>query len=250
MRYLNMVRNVANWHEYLLHKSGIRKRDRFVFRLANGVEADVPRAMLFTFKELFFTDDYFRGLPRGRFDNSRLTVIDIGANVGYFSLYVFARFPGSRVIAFEPIESNFRLLESNRERNPKQDWTLVPQAVYSQPGPLVLKVAPQDEFTTDATIFENARGAEEIRVEATSLAEILETQVPGTVDYLKLDCEGAEYDVLYGCPPDLFERIRTIVVETHPGREENQTKQALQRFLGAAGYSTRTDSSPFIWAWR
>jgi FkbM family methyltransferase len=245
-----MVRNVANWHEYILHKSGIRKREQFVFRLAHGVEAEVPRAMLFTFKELFFTDDYFRGLPRGRFGDRPLTVIDVGANVGYFSLYVFARFPGSRVIAFEPIESNFRLLEANRERNAKQDWTLVQQAVYSNSGPLVLTMAPEDEFTTDATIFDNARGNQEISVDAVTLEDILKSSVPGVVDYLKLDCEGAEYDVLYGCPPELFERIGTIVVETHPGRAENQNKAALKRYLTSVGYTTKTDNSPFIWAWR
>jgi len=245
-----MVRNVANWHEYLLHKSGIRKRDRFVFRLAHGIEADVPKAMLFTFKELFFTDDYFRGLPRGRFDDQPPTVIDIGANVGYFSLYIFARFPGSRVIAFEPIESNFRLLEAHKARNAGLYWTLVPQAVFSKSGPLVLAMAPEDEFTTDATIFDNARGNKQISVDAVTLAQILDSRVTGTVDYLKLDCEGAEYDVLYGCPPELFERIRTIVVETHPGRAENQNKSALERYLASAGYTTRTDTTPFIWAWR
>ena len=245
-----MLRNVANWHEYILHKSGIRKREQFVFRLAHGVEAEVPRAMLFTFKELFFTDDYFRGLPRGRFGDRPLTVIDVGANVGYFSLYVFARFPGSRVIAFEPIESNFRLLEANRERNAKQDWTLVQQAVYSSSGPLVLTMAPEDEFTTDATIFDNARGNQEISVDAVTLEDILKSNVPGVVDYLKLDCEGAEYDVLYGCPPELFERIGTIVVETHPGRAENQNKAALERYLTSVGYTTKTDNGPFIWAWR
>jgi len=245
-----MVRNVANWHEYLLHKSGIRKRDHFVFRLANGVEAEVPKTALFTFKELFFTDDYFRGLPRGRFDDRPLTVVDIGANVGYFSLYVFARFPGSRVIAFEPIEGNFRLLEANRKRNAKLDWTLVRQAVFSKSGPLVLTMAPEDEYTADATIFDNARGGKEITVHAVTLAEILETSVRGPVDYLKLDCEGAEYDVLYGCPSDLFERIRTIVVETHPGREENQNKAALEHYLTSVGYLTKTDAGAFIWAWR
>jgi FkbM family methyltransferase len=245
-----MIRNVGNWHEYILHKSGIRKRDHFVFRLANGIRADVPRAMLFTFKELFFTDDYFRGLPRGLFDDRAPTVIDVGANVGYFSLYVFARFPGARVVAFEPIESNFRLLETNKKLNDGLDWTLVPQAVFSESGPLVLSMAPEDEFTTDATIFDNARGNKEISVDAINLAEVLDTHVDGTVDYLKLDCEGAEYDVLYGCPAELFTRIRTIVVETHPGVTKNQNKTALKRYLTESGYTTKTDASPFIWAWR
>ncbi|NIM01841.1 MAG: FkbM family methyltransferase [Acidobacteria bacterium] len=245
-----MVRNVANWHEYLLHKTGIRKRDRFIFRLAHGIEADVPRAALFTFKELFFTDDYFRGLPQECFADGPLTVIDVGANVGYFSLYVFTRFPDARVIAFEPIDSNFRLLEANRKRNPSVDWTLVRQAVYSKTGPLVLTMAPEDEFTADATVFDNARGDKEVTVDAVSLAEALDANVVGAVDYLKLDIEGAEYDVLYGSPPELFERIRTIVIETHPGRAENQNKAALERYLSEVGYTTRTDSSPFIWAWR
>jgi len=245
-----MIRNVVNWHEYLLHKVGVRSRNRFVFRLRAGIEVDVPREMLFTFKEVFFTDDYIRGLPAGLFGRKPITVVDVGANAGYFSLFAFARFPGARVIALEPIDTNFRLLEKNRELNRELDWTLVQRAVSSTPGKIVLSMSPDDTFTTDATVFDNERGNKRVEVEAVSLAQVMDDHAIGEIDYLKLDCEGSEYEILYEAPADVLDRVRTIVVETHPGPGPMQNRDALAGHLKSVGYSLVTEPGAFIWAWR
>lgn len=245
-----MIRNVENWHEYVLHKHGLRRRDRFEFRIRGGLRADVPASTLFTFKEIFFTDDYFRGLPSDVPPRRPLSVLDIGANVGFFSLALFARFPGSRVVALEPIEANFRGLEANRALNPGLEWVTIRKAVHTGPEPLVLSLNPDDEFTTDATVWDNVRGDTTIEVPTITLADLLEHEFDGDVDYLKMDCEGSEYGILYDAPAGVLERVRTLVVETHPGPTERERLPALAAHLRDHGFRVATDRSAFIWAWR
>ena len=50
-------------------------------------------------------------------------------------------------------------------------------------------------------------------------------------DWLKLDCEGAEYEILYQAPPEIFERITAISLETHPVDERQNNSAALMDFL-------------------
>ena len=86
MRVLNMIKNIHNWPEYLYFKHFDKEKNSFLFKCSNGISADVPSRMLHTFKECFFDDGYFKFLPKSILGNE-LTIVDIGANVGYFSLY-------------------------------------------------------------------------------------------------------------------------------------------------------------------
>ena len=61
------------------------------------------------------------------------TIIDIGANAGFFSLFAASRFPGARIFSYEPIEGNFRQLQRNRDLN--RSWE-IPQGRYNYSGAL------------------------------------------------------------------------------------------------------------------
>jgi hypothetical protein len=64
-----------------------------------------------------------------------------------------------------------------------------------------------------------------------------------------MDCEGAEYDILYNCPPDYLQRIDQIAMEVHNGEKENQNIEALEAFLRKQGFSTRRRPVGMLWAW-
>jgi hypothetical protein len=65
-----------------------------------------------------------------------------------------------------------------------------------------------------------------------------------------MDCEGAEYDILYNCPSDYLQRIDQIAMEVHHGEKENQNIEALEAFLRGQGFSTRRRPVGMLWAWR
>ncbi len=249
MRYYHLFRNLNNGWLYPAVKFGLNRADPLEFRTWNGIRIEVPRRLLQTFKEIFMDECYMKGL--GYPLREAPTVIDIGANAGYFSLFALSRFRGSRVFAFEPVPANFRLLKRQRELNPKADMTCVPKAVAGQAGELELAFDSADAFSTSATVLGGASGQPDtIRVAAITLRDIFAEHHIDRCDLLKLDCEGAEYGILYGCSSEDLRRIRQIAMEVHrgPGPEENI--DALDKFLRTNGFKTRWRPVGMLWAWR
>lgn len=249
MRYLNLLRNVENWHDYFFYKFGITRNDPLVFYLKNNIVAVVPLRLLHTFKEIFFEECYTRHIPEDCLTDVS-TVVDIGANAGYFSLYMVSRYPHSRVLAFEPIPRNFELLAQHRERNAAYNLTIVNKAVYGKPGKIRLMYDAADSYTTAASIFDNALGRDEIEVCAMTLPEIFQAYALKEIGLLKLDCEGAEYDILYKCPGEYLEAVRCIALECHSGGMKRENRASIAWFLESLGYTVRGDEGDMLWAWR
>jgi len=224
--YANLARTIGNWPMYLLHKfqRGRPNEYRFITR-RRRIPFVVPGALRGTFKEVFMADTYdlrtlFDSLPENP------TVIDIGANIGLFSVAMVDGVPGARCFAYEPHPGNFVYLERNAEA--AQQIFPHPMAVAAPDSPDILTLHfDAEEFGT--------RNHESVEVPATSLDAIVEHHAIGRIDLLKLDCEGAEYDILYGASSDTVDRIRQIVMETHDLDDDKRNVRALARFLSARG---------------
>jgi FkbM family methyltransferase len=249
MRYYNLLLNISNWPLFLAVKFGLTRRDPLLFVTRQGVRAEVPRRLLHTFKEIFMDECYLKDLAHPLPESP--VIVDIGANAGYFMLQALSRFSGARVFAFEPVPANFRLLTRNRDLNPGRTLVCVPKAVAGQPGELVLAFEGGDDFTTSATVLARGEGHKtEIRVAAVTLADILADHDLPRIDLLKMDCEGAEYEILYGCPPEVLARIDRIVMEVHTGPQKGQHIGALEAFLRQQGFATRQRPVGMLYARR
>jgi len=158
---------------------------------------------------IFVREDYGRlAAPR--------TVVDVGANIGAFSLYA-ARAGAQTVLAYEPNAATFGCLLRNVAGN-RLEGVIRPQrlAVAREAGASVRFPAAPSAYNRIGA--ESAPGGYEC-VATTSLARILERDAPQGIDLLKLDCEGAEYDILLGNEAALA-RVGEIRMEYHDGREK------------------------------
>jgi uncharacterized protein (UPF0335 family) len=82
---------------------------------------------------------------------------------------------------------------------------------------------------------------ESIEIKCTTLGKIIEKNRIGRVDLLKLDCEGAEYEILFGMRKNMLSRIERIVMEHHDiGRF---SAKDMERFLQKNGYDVTTSGS-------
>jgi FkbM family methyltransferase len=126
-----------------------------------------------------------------------MTVVDIGANVGYYTLLA-ARLagPGGHVYAFEPSPENFRLLRRNVEANGYCNVTLVPKAVSSTRGTASLTLDRSSSGGHSLSRFRG--GADSVEVETVSLDEFFPGTQPPAIDVIKMDAEGAETGILAG----------------------------------------------------
>lgn len=252
-RYRGLLKEVSNWPSYLLFKARPSHHPAFTFKLRSTNRISVSKPMLPPFKEIFFDQVYLQGFPKKLLQNEALTVIDIGANVGFFSFFMQFRYPGAQIYAFEPMPFNFNVLQKYVKESRFKTLFPVNKAVAGTTGKLLLHYAGDHAYTTMASTFKNQRKVHSLDVEAVSLEQIFSDYGLQTVDLLKMDCEGSEYDILYKTPVALFQKINALCIETHNGLQANENTASLAAFLQAQGYcqqASQKKRTGYIWAWR
>jgi FkbM family methyltransferase len=156
-------------------------------------------------------------------------VVDIGGNIGTFTVYAAAVCRASRVLVFEPFPENFAVLTRNVEENRLQMVTCVNEAVSGTRGRLPFHVHPTDSGSH--SLATERESGKVIEVQCCTLADVFERFNLDVIDYLKMDCEGAEYDILDASVASLLKRVRRISMEyhKHPSRGPGDLETLLRK---------------------
>jgi FkbM family methyltransferase len=157
------------------------------------------------------------------------TFIDVGANIGYFSLLASKLVgPSGKVVAIEASPKTFRDLERNLVRNQAANVRSVNRAVSDCRGLSKLFRGPEHNIGMTG-LFEEQEGIKmefECMVEVAPLGDVLQGDELQKARLIKIDVEGAEGAVVAGMGP-LFQSARPdleIIVEIHPELLEAQKK--------------------------
>ena len=167
------------------------------------------------------------------------TILDIGANVGFFSIAARAYYPNAEIHAYEPNQRTFPFLKSNTEQ---LGITVYQEAVGADEG----RVTIADEGDSNlAKTIASADGS----IPQIALQRAVE-RAGGVVDLLKLDCEGAEWEMFRSKVP--WRQIRNVRMEYH--LLDSHTPQEVEQTLNRLGLTvTRFEPSNgcgLIWAAR
>lgn len=250
-RYKNLINYFGNWVGFLLFKSG--KSNAFQFNMRNGFQIQVPRKMLPPFKESFLDQVYLKNFPSTQFLEGNPTIMDIGGNVGYFSLFMFSQNSAAKVYSFEPMPFNFSQMRSYAETYPNFEWHIENKAIGPNNDPLVLYTSTVDEFSTMAGVFGDERRSKSIEVESKTISQVIDENHLGKIDLMKLDCEGSEYEIFKSMTENQIKAVSHYSIETHPGNNKEESHEFLLNFLKEHGYQAvdqmNADGTGYIWAW-
>jgi FkbM family methyltransferase len=180
-----------------------------------------PTELLHGLHEIFVENIYKQHLP------SRPYIIDCGANIGLSVIYMKRLYPQARIIAFEPDERNFSLLEKNIcafgfeqvETRREAVWIENTELQFASEGSMSSRI---DMNAADDTIT----------VKAVRLRDFLDRPV----DFLKIDIEGAEYKVMNDIAGQLH-FVDHLFLEYHGSFTQNAELAQLLTLLVEKGFS-------------
>jgi len=234
---LTLMRGVRNWP--VLFRLGLRGSTGSILVLRDGTQYAVRSLMdAWIVKETNLDRDYeVYGAPL----QDGWNIVDIGAGLGDFTVFAARRAPHGRVFAYEPAPDSAALLEQNLHLNTIHNVEAHPFAVASKAGSLSLDVS-SGVAVQYRTAGEVQGAARKIAVPCIALADLLAGLPGGVCDFLKIDAESAEYDMLLNLDGGTLSRVQRICLEYHEGVTA-YSHTDLERHFVALGWRVRTHPS-------
>jgi FkbM family methyltransferase len=163
------------------------------------------------------------------------TIVDAGANIGTFSIYAARRAPKATIYALEPFPSTRARLAQNLEENHLTSRVKVDELALADAGGPSRHMTDEGPSQSRGTIPEAVAGS--VAVQTTTLEKFLDDANISEADFLKMDIEGAEHEVIHAASPAVMRRFRQIALEYHP----NGSADALFRKLASCGFVCEHD---------
>ncbi len=233
LRALRYARHYRNWRELESERRAHRKPGRAVLRDGTTFEAPAGVNVLRVVTPVFHRRVY---VPPGCELRSDDQVVDVGANIGAFAVFAAQRTKG-RVLAVEPHPGNAAALRRNLRANGALHAEVAECAVANERGTMPLFLGRSGTTHQLFAAGKDAGEGESVDVRVTTLPELLAEHGFGRVDFLKLDCEGAEGLILPALPDSLLAEIRTIALEFHDDVSP-LPHDALAKLLDQKGFNT------------
>jgi FkbM family methyltransferase len=182
-------------------------------------------------------------------------VVDIGAHKGIFSIFAALQGDNVKVFSYEPVPINFTLLQENIKLNRLADRIKAFNlAVASEAGSSTMFIRDGVKDSVSHSFHYRTKQDFPLEVRCVTLENIFEQNGIDKCNFLKLDCEGAEYQILFNTSKELFNRIERIAMEYHPikslvGADPSVRPkvEALEEFLEEVGFEVEV-RPPYLYA--
>lgn len=234
---------LENWPTYFLYYLGIKKGGTAYFFRNGIVLRDREGTASGTIAVVFIRKQY--GSVEGK-----STIVEIGANIGTFAIYAAASDSNVRLYSYEPMPENYKVLVDNIAANGFQGrikaFNMGVAGTTGKRDFFYLASSPEHSFVpANGTVGS-------VSVNCASLADILDGNNLSKVDLLKINAEGAEYEILYSAPKECFDKIDEIRMEYHGHSQKGYDIAHLQAHLEQFGYVTthlyqHFSDEGFIW---
>jgi FkbM family methyltransferase len=163
-------------------------------------------------------------------------VVDCGAHIGTFSLFVHTVNPSARLFILEPLPENAELLGRNLALNGIADATILRCALSGESGVRVLERDDHHHFDAGHLSSRPAGSSRGVTVETVTLHELLASQSLQAIDLMKLDIEGSEFDVVEASLGDLARAVRRLVMEYHSDVRRDGRNELVDALVGRGDF--------------
>ncbi|MCB0323068.1 MAG: FkbM family methyltransferase [Bdellovibrionales bacterium] len=183
-------------------------------------------------------------------------IIDIGANIGIYSILAAQKTPHAHIAAFEPVPQVRKALEENLKQNSIQNVTTEPYALGDREGTIDLHIPDGIMLPISSSITASFRSqTRPYPVPITSLDSYVERKGWTRVDLVKIDAEGADLMVLRGGRNTIRRFRPTLIIEVMAttfsavNRELLELGYSLQLILPGGKLKSLGPQLPDDWVW-
>jgi FkbM family methyltransferase len=215
-------------------KFKIRKHPKIEFQGKKGWPSD--RFAIYQ----VFSRGIYRGEPE--FDLGGADVIfDVGAHVGAFTVYAAQENDESEIYAFEPFPESYGLLEENVQLNDFDSRVETYEKAVTAEDCENYRLYLDKENTCRHGQIQRDETSQFAETESITLESVFQKQDLDSCDFMKMNCEGAEEEILLGTPRAVFERIERLVFEYHERDDEDGTLEEILEYLRSTGFDISID---------
>lgn len=240
VRYVPAIfEGFQDWRRFLLDYVLLRRRGA-VYSLRNGLQILTSQPQDVATIAVVFAKREYGTIPEDAI------VVDLGANIGAFSLYAAASTERSVVYAYEPEPRNFDLLRRNIRLNGLE------QRIHPNRFAVTGRKERRALYLSESplhSLYPQGHDQESIEVPCIGLADLFDRHELGRIDFLKIDCEGAEFEILYGTPEEMLRRIGAIRMEVNVAKTPGRSFGELQGFLESHGFELELRPTKAAVAW-
>ena len=246
--YFNVLKAVIceckNWPNVVLSK--IFDLRLYKIRLRNGVSlfigSKIGKADLSMFAEIWHYKFYN---PAGFEIKESDTAFDIGANNGFYSAYLAQKASRGMVYAFEPVPYLAEKIKKTADLNGFKNLKVENLAVGKSESSCSFYISK--DHNGCHSIFKRSGSSEKITVSTVNLEKYCQINGIQQINFIKLDCEGSEYDIINDSSVEFFRKnVDRISMEYHDNIT-NHTHEEIIKTLSAAGFTTQVVNG-FIYA--
>ncbi|WP_428326208.1 FkbM family methyltransferase [Nitrosopumilus sp.] len=206
---IQTIQKIKNWHIIPLVYFGLYNKKYFILEFKNGLKCKLrtKETDIHAFANVWLVQEY---KSIGFKIDENIPIIDVGAHVGLFALYASQFCKKGKILCFEPVKENFQLLQENIKMNKLTNILLYNKAVSAKDEKI--KIFLDENDSAAHNIFEKKDRFEEI--ESVSIQTIIEDNNLEECN-IKLDCEGAEFEILKNLSKNHIKIIKKICLEYH-----------------------------------
>ncbi|MCK5110280.1 MAG: FkbM family methyltransferase [Arcobacteraceae bacterium] len=173
-------------------------------------------------------------------------ILDIGGNIGITSIYLTNRFPNAKIFTFEPVPQNFEILKKNTEQY--KNIKIFNVGLGSQDGSFDIFMSEDSDNFGGASLYIEAGGVNtdtKVTCQIRNANDILAEIGVSNIDLLKIDTEGAEYDILMSIDKELLKQVKWITGELH-GYKDFELLNYLESLDFSIGMKKALDNRLFM----
>jgi len=138
-------------------------------------------------------------------------IIDVGANIGAFAVFAKSLFPESRIICIEPMADNFEVLKKNAG-----DFACLEYGAISNTNRKLTMYHFGSEASACHSIYSgDVKGSTPVQVNGISFESLVNKYKIEKVNFLKMDCQGAEFIIIPSISRSILKKIDYIALEIH-----------------------------------